>query len=123
MADRGADPGQEFVRAEGLGEVVIRPQIQCGDLVPVSYTHLDVYKRQTLACSSMSQIGFILVGTAMQGFLNGENALAAWGTVLHMLNHSLSKLVLFVAAGVVYLGTHSLNLNDIRGWGRNKQVL
>ena len=71
----------------------------------------------------MSQIGFILVGAAMQGFLNGENALAAWGTVLHMLNHSLIKLVLFVAAGVVYLGTHSLNLNDIRGWGRNKPVL
>ena len=37
--------------------------------------------KRTLACSSMSQIGFILVGTAMQGFLNGENALAAWGTV------------------------------------------
>ena len=79
--------------------------------------------KRTLACSSMSQIGFILVGTAMQGFLNGENALAAWGTVLHMLNHSFIKLVLFVAAGVVYLGTHSLNLNDIRGWGRNKPVL
>ena len=79
--------------------------------------------KRTLACSSMSQIGFILVGAAMQGFLNGENALAAWGTVLHMLNHSLIKLVLFVSAGVVYLGTHSLNLNDIRGWGRNKPVL
>lgn len=83
----------------------------------------SVDSKRTLACSSMSQIGFILVGTAMQGFLNGENALAAWGTVLHMLNHSLIKLVLFVAAGVVYLGTHSLNLNDIRGWGRNKPVL
>ena len=79
--------------------------------------------KRTLACSSMSQIGFILVGVAMQGFLTGENALAAWGTVLHMLNHSLIKLVLFVSAGVVYLGTHSLNLNDIRGWGRNKPVL
>ena len=79
--------------------------------------------KRTLACSSMSQIGFILVGAAMQGYLSGENALAAWGTVLHMLNHSLIKLVLFVAAGVVYHGTHSLNLNDIRGWGRNKPWL
>lgn len=59
----------------------------------------------------------------MQGLLSGENALAAWGTILHMLNHSLIKLVLFVAAGVVYLGTHSLNLNDIRGWGRDKPWL
>ena len=79
--------------------------------------------KRTLACSSMSQIGFILVGVAMQGFLTGENALAAWGTVLHMLNHSLIKLVLFMAAGVIYVGTHSLNLNEIRGWGRNKPAL
>ena len=79
--------------------------------------------KRTLACSSMSQIGFILVGVAMQGLLGHENALAAWGTALHMLNHSLIKLVLFVAAGVIYLGTHSLSLNDIRGWGRNKPVL
>ncbi len=79
--------------------------------------------KRTLACSSMSQIGFIMLGVAMQGFLSEENALAAWGTVLHMLNHSLIKLVLFVGAGVVYLGTHSLDLNEIRGWGRDKTLL
>ena len=79
--------------------------------------------KRTLACSSMSQIGFILVGVAIQGYLSGENALAAWGTVLHMLNHSLIKLVLFVSAGVIYVSTHSLNLNDLRGWGRNKPWL
>lgn len=79
--------------------------------------------KRTLACSSMSQLGFILLGVSMQGFLAEENALAAWGTVLHMLNHSLIKLVLFVGAGVVYLGTHSLDLNDIRGWGRDKILL
>ncbi len=84
---------------------------------------LAVDLKRILACSSMSQIGFIAIGVAMQGFLGEENALAAWGTVLHMLNHALIKLVLFVAAGVVYMGTHSLNLNDIRGWGRNKPLL
>lgn len=76
--------------------------------------------KRTLACSSMSQIGFILVGAAMQGYLNGENALAALGTVLHMTNHALIKLVLFLSAGVIYVSTHSLDLNRIRGWGRNK---
>ena len=80
--------------------------------------------KRTLACSSMSQIGFILLGVSMQGYLGAENALAAWGTVLHMLNHSLIKLLLFVAAGVIYLGNHhSLDLNEIRGWGRNKPWL
>lgn len=79
--------------------------------------------KRTLACSSMSQIGFILVGVAMQGYLGEGNALAAWGTVLHMLNHGLIKLVLFVSAGVVYLRTHALDINEIRGWGRNKPML
>lgn len=83
----------------------------------------SVNLKRALACSSMSQLGFILVGVAMQGFLGAENALAAWGTVLHMLNHGLIKLVLFVSAGVVYVGTHSLDLNEIRGWGRNKPML
>lgn len=81
---------------------------------------MSVDLKRTLACSSMSQIGFILVGIGMQGLLGEHNALAAEGTVLHMLNHSLIKLVLFMAAGVVYLNLHSLSLNDIRGWGRRR---
>jgi len=76
--------------------------------------------KRTLACSSMSQIGFILFGIGMQALLGEENALAAQGTVLHMLNHSLIKLVLFMAAGVVHMNLHQLKLNDIRGYGRRK---
>ncbi len=79
--------------------------------------------KRTLACSSMSQIGFILVGVAMQGLLGEENALAASGTVLHMLNHSLIKLILFLCAGVVHMRLHRLDLNGIRGFGRKKPLL
>lgn len=79
--------------------------------------------KRTLACSSVSQIGFILVGVGMMGMLGESNALAARGTLLHMLNHSLFKLVLFLSAGVVYMNTHALNLNDIRGFGKGKPVL
>ncbi len=79
--------------------------------------------KRTLACSSVSQIGFILVGIGCMGLLGGENALAARGTLLHMVNHSLIKLVLFMAAGVVYMNTHRLNLNEIRGFGRKKPLL
>ena len=79
--------------------------------------------KRTLACSSMSQIGFILVGVGMQGLLGHHNALAVQGTLLHMVNHSLIKLCLFMAAGAVYMNLHKLNLNDIRGFGRNKPVL
>jgi len=79
--------------------------------------------KRTLACSSMSQIGFILVGVGMQCLLGHHNALAVQGTLLHMVNHSLIKLCLFMAAGAVYMNLHQLNLNDIRGFGRGKWVL
>lgn len=79
--------------------------------------------KRTLACSSMSQIGFILVGIGMQGLLGAENALAVHGTFLHMVNHSLIKLILFMAAGVVFMNAGALNLNEIRGFGRKKPLL
>ena len=79
--------------------------------------------KRTLACSSMSQIGFILVGIGMQGILGEENGLAIRGTILHMVNHSLIKLVLFMAAGVIFMNLHELDLNKIRGFGRRKPLL
>ena len=83
----------------------------------------SVNLKRTLACSSVSQIGFILVGVGMQCLLGEENALAVWGTELHMINHSLIKLVLFMSAGAVYMNLHRLDLNDIRGFGRGKPLL
>lgn len=79
--------------------------------------------KRTLACSSMSQIGFILIGISMQGILGEHNALAIRGTLLHMVNHSLIKLVLFMIAGVVVMNIHKLDLNEIRGFGRKKPFL
>ena len=84
---------------------------------------LSVDIKRTLACSSMSQIGFITVGLSMMMLLGEEGSLAAYGAVMHMMNHSLIKLVLFMAAGVVYMNLHQLNLNDIRGFGRKKPLL
>ena len=79
--------------------------------------------KRTLACSSVSQIGFITTGVGMIDLLFEEHALAAHGTMLHMINHSLIKLVLFLCAGVIYMNTHELDLNKIRGFGRRKPFL
>ena len=79
--------------------------------------------KRTLACSSMSQLGFIMTGIAMQCFLGEHNDLAVRGTILYMVGHSLVKLVLFLCAGVVHMNTHKLNLNDIKSFGRGKKVL
>lgn len=79
--------------------------------------------KRTLACSSVSQIGFILTGIGTYDLLNEANALAARGTLMHMVNHSMIKLLLFMAAGVVYMNLHELNLNKIKGFGRKKPLL
>ena len=84
---------------------------------------LSVDLKRTLACSSMSQIGFIAVGLSLTVLLGHEGSLAAYGALCHMVNHSLIKLVLFLCAGAVYMNLHQLNLNDIRGFGRKKPVL
>lgn len=83
----------------------------------------SVNLKRTLACSSVSQIGFILVGIGMQGLLGNENGLAVRGSLLHMVNHSLFKLVLFMAAGVVFMNIHKLDLNEIKGFGHKKPLL
>lgn len=84
---------------------------------------LSIDLKRTLACSSVSQIGFILVGVGMAGLLGEENALALRGSLLHMVNHSLIKLALFMAAGVVFMNVHKLDLNEIQGFGRRKPLL
>ncbi len=78
--------------------------------------------KRILACSSVSQIGFITLGIGMIGIMGGHG-IALQGTVYHMVNHSLLKLVLFMAAGVVYVNTHSLDLNKVRGFGRKHPFL
>jgi len=79
--------------------------------------------KRTLACSSVSQIGFILVGVGMMGLLGEANTLAVRGAFLHMVNHSVFKLVLFLTAAVIFMNLHKLDLNEIRGFGRKKPLL
>lgn len=101
----------------------------------------SVNLKRTLACSSMSQIGFILTGIGMTVLLSAQSAgeaeaaaggfaslghhaaMAMSGTMLHMVNHSMLKLCLFCAAGVVVMNIEALELNEIRGFGRNKTLL
>lgn len=90
--------------------------------------------KRTLACSSVSQIGFILMGIGVYGYCvlcdfdkagDFEHAmlLSGRGTILFMVNHTLVKMLLFLVAGMIYHNMHSLDLNDLRGFGRKKPLL
>jgi len=113
----GGDGGWGLLIA-GLGLVTMF----LGALLAVFSVNL----KRTLACSSVSQIGFIMTGIGMSCLLSwaGEgNLLAVRGAFLHMVNHSLIKLVLFLCAGAVFMNLHQLDLNDIRGFGHGKPAL
>lgn len=80
--------------------------------------------KHMLACSSVSQIGFILTGAGVVCAMTGGGyAFAIGGCILHMLNHSFFKLILFLSAGIVVKRVHSRDLNKVRGFGRNKPWL
>jgi formate hydrogenlyase subunit 3/multisubunit Na+/H+ antiporter MnhD subunit len=76
--------------------------------------------KRLLAYSSVENIGIIGmgVGAGMLG-LSYDNPLMAVlgfsGAILHILNHSLFKGLLFFSAGSVYLGTHSRDMEKLGG--------
>ncbi|MBR1566879.1 MAG: sodium:proton antiporter, partial [Oscillospiraceae bacterium] len=111
-----------FDSVPGWGNLLLVPAVITMFLGAVLAV-FSVDLKRTLACSSMSQIGFILTGVSMCVMLGEHGSIAACGAVLHILNHSLIKLTLFVAAGVVYFNVHSLDLNDVRGFGKDKPLL
>ncbi len=89
---------------------------------------LSVNLKRTLACSSMSQIGFILIGIGMYVLLcasghSEEAPVAVFGIFLHMMSHSMVKLTLFMAAGVFVMDLGVLSLNELRGTGRRTPLL
>ena len=113
-----------FVMAQVIGKLLAGNKDITGYLADCAVMAVfSTNLKYILACSSLSQIGFITVGASMICLLGEHNALAANGTVLYMMNHSLVKLALFLFAGVVYYNTHALDLNDIKGFGRGKPLL
>jgi NADH:ubiquinone oxidoreductase subunit 5 (subunit L)/multisubunit Na+/H+ antiporter MnhA subunit len=57
--------------------------------------------KRLLAYSSVSQMGFILVGVGAARFLGDAGAIGYTGALLHVVNHGLFKALLFLAMGAV----------------------
>ena len=76
--------------------------------------------KKLLAYSSIENIGIIGIGIGLGVIgLASENSvltlLGFSGALLHTLNHSLFKSMLFFAAGSVYKSTHTRNINELGG--------
>jgi len=79
--------------------------------------------KRILAYSSMSQMGYILVAIGLMGILKGHKTLALYGALYHIISHVLFKVLLFMAAGAIYMVLHELSINSIGGFGINKKLL
>ncbi len=101
-----------FILASGLVTMAL------GAVLAIFSTDL----KKVLACSSVSQIGFMITGIGA-AVMVPENETILTGTVLHMANHTMVKLAVFLTAGVVFENLHELNLNKIKGFGNKKPFL
>lgn len=68
--------------------------------------------KRLLAWSSISQMGYILIGFGL------ATPIAIYGSLFHILNHMLFKGCLFLIAGVLLFRVKTLQIHEMGGLGR-----
>lgn len=79
--------------------------------------------KRIIAYSSMSQAGFMIIGIGIMGISGHEGGLAFLATMLFMVNHGISKVLLFLVVGVVVFWLKELSLTHIWGVARTQTLL
>ena len=84
--------------------------------------------KRSLAFSSVENMGIICLGLGMallclQNNHTGAAALAATGALVHMVNHALSKGLLFLCAGCVLHGAGTVTLRFLGGLQKQMPVV
>jgi hydrogenase-4 component F len=103
--------GYQVMSAAGLGGFAARQLVGLGLLSLVVAAFFIVgqrdYKRM-LAFSSVEHMGILALGAGLGG-------VGWYGCLLHALNHSASKALLFLTAGNVHVSYRSKRAEDVRG--------
>ncbi len=71
--------------------------------------------KRTLAFSSISQMGYILMGIGCAAYMGSEGMMGFTGSIYHILNHAFFKAGMFMMVGAVYCRTHKLELSQLGG--------
>lgn len=71
--------------------------------------------KKTLAYSSISQIGYIVMGLGAAVLPLGHDYYGMAGMLFHILNHGVFKTTLFLCAGAIYVYTHNLEYGKLGG--------
>ncbi len=75
--------------------------------------------KRILAYSSISQMGYILMGVGCAAYLGYEGAMGFGGFTYHILNHAFFKAGMFMMAGAIYARTHELDLSRLGGLAKS----
>ena len=83
--------------------------------------------KRLLAYHSVENIGIILIGAGlgMIGVASGSPVMAAFGfagSLLHVLNHSIFKSLLFMGAGAVLQKTRTRHVDELGGLGKRMPI-
>lgn len=105
---------------QGLSQVgLVLIWVGIGTMLFGAFTAMlqDNIKRM-LACSSISQMGFIVLGVGAGAYLGYEGAMGLAGASYHILNHAFFKSLLFLVAGVIAFKIGELNMYKLGGLWR-----
>ncbi|MBN1362370.1 MAG: hypothetical protein JW993_17375 [Sedimentisphaerales bacterium] len=84
--------------------------------------------KRLLAYSSISQIGYVILGLGLGALLMAQNANPAWaalailGGLFHLANHAVYKSLLFLTSGSVELATGTREMRKMGGLGDRMPV-
>ena len=101
-----------------MGHIVIWISIVTMFLAAVMAVLQNNVKR-LLAYSSISQMGYILMGVGSAGYLGYDGAMGFGGFSYHIINHAFFKAGMFMLFGIIYARLHEKNLDRLGGlWRR-----
>ncbi len=105
-------PVAAFVLGLGVFTLIL------GDLMALAQNDL----KRMLAYSSVSQMGYILMGAGCLAFLGAEGSMGMGGFLYHVINHAFFKGCFFLAAGSLLFRAHQLDMYKLGGLWRRMPV-
>lgn len=79
---------------------------------------LSTGAKKILAYSSVSQMGYILLGIGSAAYLGFAGPMGFAGGLYHIINHAFFKAGLFMMVGSIYMITHNLDITQVRGMAK-----
>ncbi len=117
----GGEAKQLWAFSEQIGYIMIWFGIATM-LIAAVMALFQLNAKRILAYSSVSQMGYILMGVGVCAYLGLDGAVAFGGFSFHIINHAFFKAGMFMMVGAVFFRTGEIELNRLGGLWRDFPV-